>query len=99
MFNLQKSPVKSMLKPASVGEFSSPFVECIFVCKICRKEQAAKSNWQRHFNTHSDERPFACHLCSKSYKRSDQLTAHMKKQHVNEEKKVKHEENIKFEQF
>lgn len=65
-------------------QFQSPYVDIIFVCKICRKEQAPKANWQRHFNTHSDERPYVCEECGKSYKRTDQLTAHVKKHAKNE---------------
>ena len=79
ILNLQKNLSGKSNMKILMEQFSSPFVDIIFVCKICRKEQ--KSNWQRHFNTHSDERPHTCQYCGKGYKRADVLSLHIKKTH------------------
>ena len=78
-------------------QFSNPYVDIIFVCKICRKEQ--KSNWQRHYNTHSDDRPHTCQYCGKGYKRADVLSLHIKKTHQDTTTNVKMEEQQQQQQL
>lgn len=49
-----------------------------FKCEQCDKAFAKKSLLNRHFRTHSEERPFECEMCEKSFKTTDSLTVHLR---------------------
>lgn len=53
------------------------------VCDICNRECPSKHKLRRHLSTHSEERPFACQLCGKTFKWTEYLQKHMRQQHVN----------------
>ena len=54
----------------------------LHVCNICNKDFASPYNVRRHQLTHSDDRPFACQFCNKSFKEKSSLTKHVKRVHV-----------------
>lgn len=50
----------------------------VFKCEQCGKEFSKKEALKSHLKiTHSSERPHACTLCSKAFKRAKTLTAHL----------------------
>ena len=53
------------------------------VCDICNRECPSKHKLRRHLSTHSEERPFACQLCGKTFKWTEYLQKHMRQQHLN----------------
>ncbi|CAG7724126.1 unnamed protein product [Allacma fusca] len=53
-----------------------------FVCRVCQKKFENNAKLQRHKIVHSDERPFACHLCSWTFKLKGQLKRHITKVHT-----------------
>lgn len=77
-------------------------MKVIVACKICSKEQPFKqpSSWKQHYYTHSDKKPHACTLCSKSFIRPVLLRQHMEKYHSGQSQ-VRHikTEAVKFEDF
>lgn len=58
-------------------------------CNICKMVFANKKLMKRHLMcVHSDDRPYKCDICFKSYKRSDHLRNHLSSHNkTNEEKK------------
>lgn len=49
----------------------------------CRKKFVSKQNLIQHRLTHSTERSFKCHLCSKNFKRAGGLRQHINSFHLN----------------
>ncbi|XP_033726157.1 putative zinc finger protein 66 [Pecten maximus] len=48
-------------------------------CPVCNVNFTTFGNMRRHFKViHSDEKPFMCHLCGKSFKTNDTLKCHVK---------------------
>ncbi|OWF38722.1 Zinc finger protein 227 [Mizuhopecten yessoensis] len=48
-------------------------------CPVCKVNFVTFGNMRRHFKVvHSDEKPFMCHLCGKSFKTNDTLKSHVK---------------------
>lgn len=56
----------------------------MFKCDTCGREFESRRNLQRHVICHSKERPFACSLCERRFKRSAEVAAHMKNRHRKE---------------
>lgn len=54
------------------------------LCHVCNRECPSKHKLKRHLSTHSEERPFNCHLCGKSFKWTEYLAKHMRQQHKGE---------------
>ena len=52
-----------------------------YVCEVCRRECPSKHKLKRHLSTHSEERPFSCQICGKSFKWTEYLQKHMRQQH------------------
>lgn len=50
-------------------------------CPSCEKEFHVPSLLERHMRTHTNERPFQCRLCSRSYSQSGNLNVHLKTIH------------------
>jgi len=62
-----------------------------YKCDICGHEYADKKRLRDHMYLHSDYKPFQCTMCNYTCRRSDNLSAHIKKHHENpkEESEVK----------
>ena len=52
-----------------------------YVCDVCGRECPSKHKLKRHLSTHSEERPFICQICRKSFKWTEYLQKHMRQQH------------------
>ncbi len=52
-----------------------------YVCDVCGRECPSKHKLKRHLSTHSEERPFSCQICGKSFKWTEYLQKHMRQQH------------------
>lgn len=63
-----------------------PSQVALHVCNICNKDFASPYNVRRHQLTHSDDRPYECQYCSKSFKEKSSLTKHVKRVHLEKEK-------------
>lgn len=57
------------------------------VCEVCNREFTNRHLYKNHVVTHSEDRPFACTICSKSFKLKTNLMRHTKRCHSNVEKK------------
>lgn len=51
------------------------------VCPECSITCKSMGHLNRHYIKHSNNHPFACKLCAKSYKRLSDLTRHIRKKH------------------
>ena len=49
----------------------------VYTCSICAKICRDVVDWKRHELTHSNERPFSCELCGKTYKAERLLKEHV----------------------
>jgi len=47
-----------------------------WTCEVCGKVFAHTSNYKNHIRTHSDDRPFVCHICSIGFKERYHLKKH-----------------------
>ena len=59
------------------------------VCLQCGRECPSKHKLKRHLSTHSEQRPYNCPLCGKSFKWTEYLAKHMRTQHPGVEGKVR----------
>ena len=50
-------------------------------CPTCNKEFHVPSLLERHMRTHTNERPYQCRLCGRSYSQSGNLNVHLKTIH------------------
>ncbi|GBN95999.1 Krueppel-related zinc finger protein 1 [Araneus ventricosus] len=54
-----------------------------FSCDLCDKEFDFKSQFDRHYRTHTSEKPFVCDVCKKGFTRKEHLVRHYRT-HTNE---------------
>jgi len=61
--------------------WKNPYVKLILICRICNKEQKTYkvAYWKAHFLTHSDVKPYNCHICQKGFVQQTAYKIHMKK--------------------
>lgn len=73
----------SMTKISSIFHFSKLkfFFNCWYVCEICNRAFADRSNMRSHMATHQQTRPFGCNICDKKFSRKSGLKKHMKQVH------------------
>ena len=50
------------------------------VCHICKKSFTDRSNMNAHMKIHTSDRPYACDLCGKTFKRKYDVTKHKREQ-------------------
>lgn len=75
--NLEKQLERFHKDSAKQESSSSPRRSgCEIICKVCGKSIKYKQN--RHMLTHSEDRPFSCPICPKSFRLPVVLAAHRK---------------------
>ncbi|ESN96913.1 hypothetical protein HELRODRAFT_147306, partial [Helobdella robusta] len=47
-------------------------------CSFCHKTFLFKSKYHEHLPVHTSERPFQCHLCTRTYKYKYDLRVHLR---------------------
>ena len=52
-----------------------------YKCNSCGRICPNKHKLKRHLSTHSEERPFPCGICGRSFKWTEYLQKHMRQQH------------------
>jgi len=67
--NKPRAPRTGVGSSASVGSGSRSIIQCL----MCQKTFNNSSALAKHKLIHSDERKYACTLCSKAFKRQDHL--------------------------
>jgi len=55
-----------------------------WTCEVCGKIFAHTSNYKNHIRTHSDDRPYVCHVCSIGFKERYHLKKHTLFKHTGE---------------
>ncbi|TKA78048.1 hypothetical protein B0A55_02123 [Friedmanniomyces simplex] len=65
-------------RSATLAETSSPYPHKSHSCPIpmCGRLFKRLEHLKRHVRTHTQERPYLCHLCQKAFSRSDNLAQH-----------------------
>ncbi len=53
------------------------------ICGICNRECPSKHKLKRHLSTHTEDRPFICDACGKTFKWIGYLQKHIRQQHSN----------------
>lgn len=56
----------------------------IFVCETCGKEFTRLYDFKRHQLSHTDEKPYHCPQCGKSFKERSSLNKHVKRMHCSD---------------
>ncbi|CAL1274923.1 unnamed protein product [Larinioides sclopetarius] len=55
-----------------------------YFCEKCFYTTNDRSNMKRHQRTHSQERPYSCDICGKSFTRKGYLDFHVMDKHIQE---------------
>lgn len=53
------------------------------ICSFCNRECPSKHKLKRHLSTHTEDRPFVCDVCGKTFKWIGYLQKHIRQQHSN----------------
>ena len=72
------SSMQALMLTAGVGTKDK------WTCEVCGKIFAHTSNYKNHIRTHSDERPYVCHVCSIGFKERYHLKKHTLFKHTGE---------------
>ncbi|XP_044727341.1 zinc finger protein OZF-like [Chrysoperla carnea] len=56
------------------------------LCNICGYALLSAADLQKHLSIHSNERPYSCDRCNKTFRREDHLRDHIKTVHLNQRK-------------
>ncbi|RYC79480.1 hypothetical protein BFJ63_vAg17636 [Fusarium oxysporum f. sp. narcissi] len=76
---LLDAEIDSNSKQAAIPRKStktSPATGGVFSCPHCTQTSGDLRDYDRHLQTHTNERPFKCKWCSRGFRRSDQLKRH-----------------------
>eukprot|EP00039_Didymoeca_costata_P032439 m.37834 g.37834 ORF g.37834 m.37834 type:complete len:300 (+) comp9357_c0_seq1:372-1271(+) len=60
------------------GKARKTTVAKIRTCETCGKQFQKFSHFNRHLQTHTNDKPFACSLCGSKWRRSDDLKVHLR---------------------
>lgn len=53
----------------------------VHICEVCQREFTNRHLYRNHIATHSEDRPFACTICTKAFKLKTNLMRHTKRNH------------------
>lgn len=53
----------------------------LHTCEVCQREFTNRHLYRNHIATHSEDRPFACTICTKAFKLKTNLMRHTKRNH------------------
>lgn len=53
----------------------------VHTCEVCQREFTNRHLYRNHVVTHSEDRPFACMICTKAFKLKTNLMRHTKRNH------------------
>lgn len=53
----------------------------VHTCEVCQREFTNRHLYRNHIATHSEDRPFACTICTKAFKLKTNLMRHTKRNH------------------
>ncbi|CAG2103529.1 unnamed protein product [Medioppia subpectinata] len=72
--------------PSLLNHLSLKHKISLFECDLCCYKTKIKHHLIQHMVTHSNERPFGCHIhgCNQTFKRKDMLIRHERLHHYNE---------------
>ncbi|XP_044727365.1 gastrula zinc finger protein XlCGF7.1-like [Chrysoperla carnea] len=56
------------------------------LCNICGHASRSAADLRKHIRTHSDERPYSCDRCDKTFRCADNVKRHISSVHLNERK-------------
>ncbi|XP_063079391.1 zinc finger protein Xfin [Engraulis encrasicolus] len=77
----QASNISKSSRPCEVldpGQKEMPSQKGAYECQTCLKRFSVPSKLQRHMLCHTGQRPFACHLCARSFRQLCHLNLHLR---------------------